>query len=353
MQRIYPLSILSVVIIGLFSCKSNTIPYTQDGNWFTVSSFNGANRSEAVTFTIGNLAYLSGGWDGIKRYNDLWQFDPSGVNGNWFQLASMPTYTDSGAGTARSSAIGFSIGQEGYVGTGYDGYNYLSDFWQYDVASNTWTQKASFGGGPRYEAVAFGIGNYGYVSTGYDGLNAQKDFWRYDPSKDVWTPQFSMGGEKRYSAVAWVYNNKGYIVTGVNSGSAVNDFWMFDPSLSPDSSWTELRHINNFSTESYDDGYTTIVRWNAAAFTILGTTSGDKAYVTTGENGALMTFTWEYALDGTDLWKEKTPFEGVARTGAVGFTVQNRGYVGTGRSSSQPLDDIRQFFPNEVYNAND
>ena len=268
----------------------------------------------------------------------------------------MPAYTDSGAGTARSSAVAFAVGQEGYVGTGYDGYNYLSDFWQYDVPSNSWTQIAPFPPGARYEAVAFAIGNYGYVSTGYDGLNPQKDFWQYDPSTNppmgTWTPERSMGGEKRYSAVSFVYNNKGYIVTGVNSGTAVNDFWVFDPTQNDTSQWSELRHITNFSTESYDDGYTTIIRWNAAAFTILGTQTGDKAYITTGENGALMTFTWEYDF-ATDLWTEKTPFEGVSRTGAVGFTVQNRGYAGTGRSTSQPLDDIRQFFPNEVENPND
>jgi len=352
MPRNQPLLILIIIATSLFSCTSNQIPYTQSGNWFTVSAFNGANRSEAAVFTIGGLAYLSGGWDGVRRYNDLWQFDPSGVTGSWFQMASMPASTSSGAGTLRSSAIAFSVGQEGYVGTGYDGYNYLADFWQYDVASNSWTQKADFAGGPRYEAVAFGIGNFGYVSTGYDGLFPQKDFWKYDPSQDSWTPTISMGGAKRYSATTFVWQNKGYILTGVNSGTAVGDFWQYDPTKPDTSAWTEMRQIYNFSTQSYDDAYTTIERWNAASFIILGTAGGDKGYLTTGENGALMTFTWEYDFL-TDLWVEKTPFEGAARTGGVGFTVQNRGYVGTGRSSSQPLDDIREFFPNEVENPND
>jgi N-acetylneuraminic acid mutarotase len=352
MQRNYPLLFLMILGISLFSCQSSSIPYTQSGNWVTVSSFNGANRSEAACFTIGNLAFLAGGWDGIKRYNDLWQFDPSGLNGSWFQLASMPALTSGGAGTARSSAIAFSVGQEGYLGTGYDGYNYLQDFWQYDLASNSWAQKADFAGGPRFEAVGFGIGNYGYVTTGYDGLNAQKDFWRYDPSVDQWEAKISMGGTKRYSAAVFVYSNRAYLVTGVNSGTAVNDFWMYDPSLPDTSAWVEKNHITNFTTEGFDDSYTSIARWNAAAFVILGTTGGDRAYITTGENGALMSLTWEYDI-ANDLWYEKTPFEGVPRTGAIGFSVQNKGYCGTGRSSSQPLDDVRQFFPNEVYNAND
>jgi hypothetical protein len=38
------------------------------------------------------------------------------------------------------------IGNKGYVGTGqYAGS--LADFWEYDPLSNTWTQKANFGGG--------------------------------------------------------------------------------------------------------------------------------------------------------------------------------------------------------------
>jgi hypothetical protein len=281
----------------------------------------------------------------------MWSFDPSG-DGNWIQLASMPATNRNGGGTARSSAVGFAVGNEGYVGTGYDGYNYLSDFWKYDVASNTWTQVSDFGGGPRYEAVAFGIDSFGYVTTGYDGLNAQKDFWQYSPALDTWKLKFGMGGDKRYSAVCWTYNNMAYVVTGLNSGSAVGDFWRYDPSQADTSAWTQLNHIYNFSTASFDDGYTTIERWNAAAFVIQGTADGDCAFVTTGENGSLYALTWEYIIK-LDLWKEKTPFEGVPRTGAIGITVRNQGYAGLGRTSSQPLDDIRQFFPNEVFNAND
>ena len=146
------------------------------------------------------------------------------------------------------------------------------------------------------------------------------------------------------AAVAFVYNNKGYICTGTNNGTAVNDFWSYDPSTS---AWTELRQIANISADSYDDNYTDIIRSNAAAFVI-----GDKAYITTGENGSLLSSTWEYDFS-TDLWTSKTAFEGSPRTGAVAFSVTSGGYVTTGRSSTLPFDDLRQFFPDQAYNAND
>ena len=343
-------------LITLVSCtKNNSVPYTQDGNWVTRAYFGGANRSESASFTVGNFAYISGGYDGTKRYSDLWQFDPgenSSSTGSWKQLANMPATNAGGGATARSSGVGFSIDSLGYVGTGYDGFNAMNDFWQYSPASNTWTQKADFAGGARYDAVAFGIGHFGYITTGYDGLSAHNDNWQYDPLTDTWTQKESMAGQKRSQAVAFVYQDKAYVVTGVNNSQATNDLWVFDPSQAGDS-WKELRQITNFNTtDTYDDLYTTIARWNAAAFVITGTTGGDKAYISTGENGSLYQFTWEYDFK-TDLWKEKSLYEGAARTGAVGFTVQNRGFIGLGRSSGQALDDLREFHPNEVSNLND
>ena len=68
------------------------------------------------------------------------------------------------------------------------------------AAADTWTQKANFGwtgteekGTARVDAVAFSIGDRGYLGTGYDGSN-QKDFWEYDPINDVWTQMADFGG---------------------------------------------------------------------------------------------------------------------------------------------------------------
>jgi len=336
--------LLIVLILG--SCNKSSVPYTQDGNWVSRSSLNGPNRSEAVAIPVGNFVYLTTGIDQtFKRYNDVWQYDPA--NDNWLQMANLPDTNATGGRTARNSAIGFAVADKAYIGTGYDGNNPMKDFWEFDPEGNTWTQKADFAGTARYDAVAFGIQTFGYVSTGYDGSNAQKDFWQYDPSGDTWTQKVSMGGDKRSGAVAFVYNDKGYIVTGVNSGTLTTDFWVFDPSQPEASSWKQLRHITNFSSDNYDDGYTTIARSNGAAFII-----GDKAYISTGQNVQLYNFTWEYDF-ASDLWKQKTPFEGAQREGAVGFTTGGRGYVGTGKSASAVFDDIREFHPSEVYNVND
>jgi N-acetylneuraminic acid mutarotase len=344
MKRIY-FNLFSLFVLGsLVSCHKNDIPYTQSGNWTAESQLNGPARSEAVSFVINNFAYVGTGWDGLNtRYTDFWRYDP--VNNVWSQVTSMP-------GVGRSSATAFTAYGNGYVGTGYDGFNYLADFYQLDPNANSWTQKANFAGGARYEAVAFGINNLGYMGTGFDGSNALKDFYKYDPQADTWK-DVGFSGNKRYGAVTWVYNNKGYLVTGVNSGVMQTDFWVYDPA-SDSAQWTELRHITNYSSDSYDDGYTTIARWNGSAFV-----EGNQAYISTGENGVYYTYTWEYDI-AQDLWTEKTPFEGPATSGAVGFSLNSTtgggGYIGTGRSSpgqAGASDFLWQFFPAQTQNPND
>src|SRR5207244_4026507 len=63
--------------------------------------------------------------------------------------------------------------------TGFDfHYDYKSDFWEYDRATNTWLQKADFAGWKRAGAVGFSIGSKGYIGTsGSPG----HDFWEYTP----------------------------------------------------------------------------------------------------------------------------------------------------------------------------
>jgi hypothetical protein len=48
--------------------------------------------------------------------------------------------------------------------------------------SDTWTQKADFGGIGREGAVGFSIGSKGYIGTGVDdSYSYKKDFWEYTP----------------------------------------------------------------------------------------------------------------------------------------------------------------------------
>jgi N-acetylneuraminic acid mutarotase len=359
-----PIHLASLGVILAFSillaCNKSPVPYTQNGNWVYRGDFGGSNRSESVAFVVGNYAYVGTGIDNsFNRYNDLWQLQITGDNFSWFQVASAPM-------VPRNSAVAFSVNGQGYVGSGTNGAIAFSDFWQYNPQTNNWNQISSLGDSstgfaPRFDAVGFGIASagtqgLGYVGTGNNFSEYLKDFWVFDPATNGWTQEVSYDGYKRTAAVAFVYNNCGYLVTGLGTGGTpCNDFWKFDPSQPDSTKWTQLRHITNFSPESYDDSYTTIARYNAVGFVITGVKTdggGDKGYISTGINGSLYEWTWEYDFS-KDLWTEKAPFKQAARQGATGFTLLNRGVVGLGISGSTNFGDINEFEPDSVYNPLD
>jgi hypothetical protein len=337
--------LISVIVFSAFiSCGPKTNLSDQSGNWSNEYELDGPARSEAVSFVIGNEVYIGTGWNGLNtRFADFWKFNQA--THSWIQIDNMP-------GPSRSSAVAFSVGLKAYVGTGSDGTNILGDFYELDTEENVWTKKSDFPGGKRYEAVAFSIGNWGYVGTGFDGNNAMKDFYQYDPSTDVWR-EIVFSGNKRYGATVFTYQNAAYLVTGVNSGLMQTDFWKFDPA-SPAPYWTELRKISNLSNEAYDDDYTTIVRWNAASFVV-----PPYAYLSTGENVGYNANTWRYDFVN-DLWTVKTSFEGTPLEGAVGYSLPSTtgggGFIATGRwapGATGSSDFVWEFFPDQNVNPND
>lgn len=326
--RLTGLFVLTTLFVGTFtSCDSEDETTELLGNWVELSDFEGVPRNDAVGFTIGNKAYLGTGFDGDDRLNDFWEYD---VEKNyWIQKADFE-------GSARNGAVGFGTDTKGYVGTGYDGEDKLNDFWEFDPTSNKWERKSDFGGSGRYAAVGFSISNKGYIGTGYDG-NSLKDFYEYNPTTDVWTKIISMGGSKRTDAIAFVIDGKAYVGTGLDNGVYEDDLWEFDPE---NGFWTEKREIANISDEDYDDDYD-IIRTEAIAFAING-----FGYLATGGQGSIGIDVWEYDPIN-DLWEEKTSLETTARMEAVGFAIGNRGYISTGRSSSYRFDDLWGFDPFE------
>ncbi|MFD2522899.1 Kelch repeat-containing protein [Emticicia soli] len=295
-------------------CGYNMEVSTSD-SWFKKADFGGTARQDAVGFAIGNKGYIGTG--GSSGLSDFWEYDPA--TNVWTQKANF-------GGGNRRGAVGFSIGNKGYIGTGSQSSTAKSDFWEYNPASNVWTQKADVGGGIRTNAVGFSISNKGYIGTG----TSKEDFWEYDTTANVWSQKANFGGGIRSSAVGFSVSSRGYIGTGSVGSTRTVDFWEYNPATDV---WTQKANFGGSA------------RHSAAGFVI-----SNKGYIGTGNDGATQDDLWEYS-PVTNTWTERNDFGRTGRADAVGFAVNNKGYIGTGYApdrsgDNQPAGDFWEYTPN-------
>ncbi|HPH45720.1 MAG TPA: kelch repeat-containing protein [Chryseolinea sp.] len=313
---------------------------TTYGNWTKVTPFKGVKRSGAFSFTIGTAVYVGLGYNGDDYLSDMYVFDIT--KGYWETKKSFP-------GTLRERAVSFTINGKGYVGLGYNrdlDEEELGDFWEYDPETNEWTTIDDFGGTARYNAIGFSIGEKGYVGTGYDGNNTNSDFWVFDPAAEVgeqWQEIVSYPGEKIESGLAFVINGKGYLGTGRENGSFSLDFWEFTPGVE-DVATTWIKRTPDSDQSDYDEFKLAMYRYDAVAVSV-----GSKAYIGgVASSGAIDRSVYEFDAT-TFLWNDRTSFEGSARSLAVGFKLDDRIFAGTGQNGSSRYDDVWEFKPSQEY----
>jgi hypothetical protein len=252
--------------------------------WTRKADYPGNSTGYVVCFSIGTKGYIATGnsFSTNGFTNEFWEYDPA--KNSWTQKASLPTLPP------RAFAVGFSIGTKGYIGLGNNDpwgsglpESYYRDFWEWDQATNVWTRKADFSGTIRSDAVGFSIGNKGYIGTGGTGNIYSKEFWEWDQATNIWTRKADFGGPSRADAVGFSIGSKGYIGTGFASSGTTEylykDFWEWD--------------------------------------------------------------------QATNSWTQKADFGGIARNGAVGFSIGTKGYIGTGLSGSNnyAFQDFWEYTP--------
>lgn len=212
---------------GLYSDFWEYNPTTD--SWSQKANFgDGMSRSRTVGFSINGKGYIGTGMDSsgdVEYKNDFWEYDPE--SNLWTQKADF-------GGVGRTNAIGFSINDKGYIGFGYyfgPDYHYLTDFWEYDPSTDTWTRKADFeGNGKPVYNVGLSIDGKGYIMTYTDGPFDQNKFWQYNPITNSWLQKATFIGPKRSLSIGFAINGKGFIGAG-SSSTILQDFWEYDPEL--------------------------------------------------------------------------------------------------------------------------
>lgn len=209
------------------TCLKDFWEYDPSTNlWTQKADFGGGPRASVAAFSINNKGYVGTGFSifsGGTVVNDFWEYNPS--TNIWTQKAAFP-------GMARSESIGFSIGNEGYIGTGItiSPVTYFDDFWEWNQTTNVWTQKANFGGGPICDAAGFSICSDGYICIGEKtGGIYTNELWEYNQAANSWIQKLSFGGTARDETIGITINNKGYVGMGEDTIENLNDLWEYTP----------------------------------------------------------------------------------------------------------------------------
>jgi N-acetylneuraminic acid mutarotase len=313
-----------VIHWGIFILLFNFDTQAQNYSWKANSSLPANSRWGAFSFSIGNYGYIGGGYMN-GSLSDVWQYDP--ITDLWTQKADIPIavrtastfvlnnlgYVTGGItsanfmstlyeynpatnlwttkapfpGIARYGGIGFAIGNKGYFGIGNTGGAlgpYLNDFYEYNPASNQWTQKATFPGTARYGGHGVATANLGYVGFGAnENLNVLfNDWWEYNPVTNVWTNKANYPGVGRSYPASFFINSKIYLGTGQTLINVLDDMYSFD-------------HVNNVWVP--EQSFTGGSRWLVAAFSI-----NNIGYFSTGAlYGGSITFNdcWKFSPDSS------------------------------------------------------
>ncbi len=315
---------LFITFLAIFIAQISIAQWTQLANLL------GNARSKASCFVIGNSVYVIGGSNSVI-FKDVWEYNVA--TNNWTQKSIF-------IGTPRHNAVAFSINGKGYYGLGIGSLgNHLADLWEYNPITDTWTQKASLPALSRESAVGFSIGSKGYVGSGTlfnFGNNTPfylSDFWEYNPANNSWTQKANIPGQARANAVGIELNGKGYFGLGQNTNlaSSFNDFYEYDPTTN---SWTTKQSMTGQGRRS------------TSAFTFGGeiVIVGGYDLSPTALNSYSTCMKYNPA---TNAWSNAASFSGGTIGDGVAATFSNTAFIGIGYNSTlfQSNNDWWQYTP--------
>jgi N-acetylneuraminic acid mutarotase len=312
--------IIGVKTCGDFNNYSETVNITPSV-WLRIADFPGGKAYKLASFAIGNYGYVGLG-TGINQANlsGFWKYDPA--QDEWEDIANFP-------GEPRIHAHAFSIDGKGYVGGGFDvdaPYRVpLSDFYEYDPDSDSWSTIESFPGitNKSFLGIAEVVSGKCYISF------SDQEFYSFDPSlPSPWTklnnPPYGISSYNMTFSIG----NEIYLVGGQDpvSGSLNSDVWCYNTSSD---SWIKK---NDFQGGD---------RYIGCGFVIDG-----AAYVSLGYNkSSFFDDIWKYN-QSNDTWILVDTFPGAPRGQAFDFGFGSEVYIGCGFYNSTFLESVYRYNPN-------
>jgi N-acetylneuraminic acid mutarotase len=293
---------LSLAAFGKTCYSADSVNYKSP--WDKITGANTFFRAGEAGFVCDSKVYVGFGTSVIQgapgSFKDLWSFNlTTGVLTKCADLPSGP----------RELPAAFSIGNKGYAGLGF--YNsgststeFYTDFFEYDPASDSWTQKAGFPDVNQRVTVSFQVGNKGYVMSGSEFF----EIWEYNQENDHWNRLNDFSSFAPVESHGVENGGKAYVF-GQNRGG----LWEYSPA---DDSWKILA---DFPGEE---------RAGAVSFSL-----GEYIYRGSGyslyDSFKYLTDFWRYDIRN-DKWTRITDLPYLGRAGALGYTVGMKAYICSG-----------------------
>lgn len=155
--------------------------------WIQKASYSGDKLINAFAFSIDGKAYVGGGMNNGVLNQELWEYDP--LSDLWQEKNDLQDddsdndEEDDGYTIARVLASSFVVSGKGYVCLGTRS-SLDTQIWEYNPSIDNWELKTAFEGSPREAAVGFAIGDKGYIATGRSSSYRFDDLWQFDPSAE-------------------------------------------------------------------------------------------------------------------------------------------------------------------------
>ncbi len=130
----------------------------------------------------------------------------------------------------RYRAFSFAADGKLFTGCGRNESDAMNNaFWQYDPATNQWTQKADYPTAPARGGIAMVIDGIPYARSGWNGTATFTDWNRYDVIADSWTLMNEPTGDPGAYAGVFSLNGLGYAACGSGAVAEHNELWSYDP----------------------------------------------------------------------------------------------------------------------------
>ncbi len=188
----------------------------QCGEWTREPDYPGGAIANPFIFTIGNMIYVGGGTNGTTYLSASYYFNA--LTQTWNSISNLPYSAVFGSSAATSD------GTYGYVLGGVNNSGNRQELLRYDPNTDTWSVISNYPAGGA--SAPFLVYWNGYLYAG--GANCSNEFYQYDIASGTWTALPNLPGNCKNCA-AHVVNGKIYVAhRNWGCTPCTKDIWVYD-----------------------------------------------------------------------------------------------------------------------------